>query len=60
MTEEPSAKTARARPCVVALNNSALHHAAAVRKAVATLAEAGVTFFSPTAYSPELNPIALV
>lgn len=47
----------RARPCVVVLDNSSVHHAAAVKAACPALAEAGVTFFYLPAYSPELNPI---
>ena len=53
-----TAETARLeRPCVVVLDNYAVHHAAAVKAAIPALAEAGVTFCYLPPYSPELNPI---
>ena len=54
---EAAAEAARARPCVVALDNYSVHHAAAVKEAAPALAEAGVSFFYLPPYSPELNPI---
>lgn len=57
---ESTADTARARPCVIALDNYSVHHAAAVKQAMPALAEAGVTFFYLPPYSPELNPIESV
>jgi DDE superfamily endonuclease len=57
LTEEATAEATRARPCVVALDNYSVHHAAAVKAAAPDLAEAGVSFFYLPAYSPELNPI---
>ncbi len=59
---EAAATTApvRRRPCVIALDNYSVHHAAAVKEAMPALAEAGVTFFFLPPYSPELNPIELV
>lgn len=57
LTGDPTAAPTRARPCVVALDNYSVHHAAVVKAAVSTLAEAGLTFFYLPAYSPELNPI---
>ena len=47
----------RDRPCVVVLDNYAVHHAATVKAATPALAEAGVTFCYLPPYSPELNPI---
>lgn len=52
--------TTTARPCVVALDNYSVHHAAAVKEAAPILAKAGVTFFYLPVYSPELNPIESV
>ena len=57
---EEAPGTARARPCVIALDSSSVHHAAAVKEAVPALAAAGVRFFYLPAYSPELNPIESV
>lgn len=47
----------RDRPCVVVLDNYAVHHAAAVKAAIPALAESGVTFCYLPPYSPELNLI---
>jgi hypothetical protein len=47
----------RGRPCVVVLDNYAVHHAAAVKAATPDLADQGVTFCYLPPYSPELNPI---
>jgi len=57
LPEDATAVAARTRPCVVALDNYSVHHAAAVKAAVPALAGAGVSFFYLPAYSPELNPI---
>ena len=57
VAEEPAPPSPRARPCVIALDNYSVHHAAAVTAAVPALADAGVDFFYLPAYSPELNPI---
>ena len=54
---EPATGAARARPCVIVLDNYSVHHAAAVKEAVPALAEADVAFCYLPAYSPELNPI---
>jgi hypothetical protein len=54
---EPTAAVRCARPCVVVLDNYAVHHAATVRAAMPALEEAGVTFCYLPPYSPELNPI---
>jgi hypothetical protein len=50
----------RARPCVIVLDNYAVHHAAAVKAAIPDLAAADVCFCYLPPYSPELNPIELV
>ena len=54
---EPTAAARRARPCVIVLDNYAVHHAAAVKSAAPDLADQGVTFCYLPPYSPELNPI---
>jgi DDE superfamily endonuclease len=54
---DPAAAHERSRPCVVVLDNYAVHHAAAVKAAVPALAAAGVSFWYLPPYSPELNPI---
>jgi len=54
---EPTAEAARGRPCVVALDNYSVHHAAAVTQATPALAAAGASFFYLPAYGPELNPV---
>lgn len=46
-----------ARPCVIVLDNYAVHHSRPVRDAAPALAERGVTFCFLPPYSPELNPI---
>ena len=45
------------RPCVVVLDNYAVHHAREVNAAADALAERGITFWYLPSYSPELNPI---
>lgn len=45
----------RQRPCVVVVDNYAVHHGQAVRAALPTLAAADVTLFYLPPYSPELN-----
>ena len=57
---EPLTGHRRHRPCVVVLDNYAVHHAAAVTAAAPALAAAAVTTFFLPAYSPELNPIEAV
>jgi hypothetical protein len=57
LPDDQTTEAVRARPCVVALDNDAVHHAAAVKAAVPALADAGVSFCYLPAYSPELNPI---
>lgn len=47
----------RKRPCVVVVDNYAVHRAQAVRDALPALTAADVTFFYLPPYSPELNPI---
>ena len=54
---EPAGAARRARPCVIVLDNYAVHHAAAVKAATPDLAEQGVRFCYLPPYSPELNPI---
>jgi hypothetical protein len=54
---DPAVADERGRPCVVVLDNYAVHHAAAVKAAVPALAAGGVTFCYLPPYSPELNPI---
>jgi DDE superfamily endonuclease len=48
---------ARARPCVIVLDNYSVHHSKAVRAALPALEAAGVTLFYLPPYSPELNAI---
>ena len=48
------------RPCVVVLDNYAVHHAKPVQAAVPDLTERGITFCYLPPYSPELNPIEAV
>lgn len=57
---EPAAADRRDRPCVVVLDNYAVHHARAVKAAIPDLAAAGVSFCYLPPYSPELNPIESV
>jgi transposase len=45
------------RPCMVVLDNYAVHHAREVKAATDALAERGITFWYLPHYSPELNPI---
>jgi hypothetical protein len=47
----------RARPCVVVLDNYAVHHSKVVKAEVPMLKSAGVSFFFLPPYSPELNMI---
>lgn len=47
----------RARPCVVVLDNSSVHHSQAVKDATPGLEQQGVRFCFLPPYSPELNPI---
>jgi DDE superfamily endonuclease len=54
---DPAVADERGRPCVVVLDNYAVHHAAAVKAAIPALAASGVTFCYLPPYSPELNPI---
>lgn len=57
----PDAATGhRARPCVVVLDNYAVHHAAVVKAAMPLLQAQGLTFCYLPPYSPELNPIESV
>lgn len=56
----PAADDRRDRPCVVVLDNYAVHHARAVKAAAPALAAHGVTFCYLPPYSPELNPIEAV
>jgi hypothetical protein len=48
---------ARPRPCVIVLDNYAVHHAQLVKQRSAALKMAGVSFFFIPPYSPELNLI---
>ena len=48
------------RPCVVVLDNYAVHRGRAVKDAAPALAERGVAFCYLPPYSPELNPIEAV
>jgi transposase len=57
LAEDPATEAARVRPCVIALDNYSVHHAAAVKEMMPALAAVGVDFFYLPAYSPELNPI---
>jgi hypothetical protein len=56
----PTAADRRDRPCVVVLDNYAVHHAAAVKAAIPDLAAVGLSFCYLPPYSPELNPIEAV
>jgi hypothetical protein len=47
----------RPRPCVVVLDNYAVHHAHLVKDRIPALKQAGVSFFFIPPYSPELNLI---
>lgn len=47
----------RARPCVIVLDNYAVHHAQPVKERIPALKQAGVSFFFIPPYSPELNLI---
>jgi len=47
----------RTRPCVIVLDNYAVHHASIVKERVPALQAAGVRFFFLPPYSPELNLI---
>ena len=47
----------RSRPCVIVLDNYAVHHAQLVKDRVDLLKAAGVSFFFIPPYSPELNMI---
>ncbi len=47
----------RSRPCVIVLDNYAVHHAQAVKDRIPALKQAGVSFFFIPPYSPELNLI---
>lgn len=53
----PDAGNRRDRPCVIVLDNYAVHHAAAVKAATPDLEDRGVGFCFLPPYSPELNPI---
>lgn len=55
-----AARPGPARPCVVVLDNYAVHHSRPVEDAVPALAERGVTVCYLPPYSPELNPIEAV
>jgi hypothetical protein len=57
LAPDPLAAGRCARPCVIVLDNYAVHHAAAVKAAIPDLAAAGVSFCYLPPYSPELNPI---
>lgn len=58
--ERVAAQTSPERPCVVVLDNYAVHRARAVQAATDALAERGITFWYLPHYSPELNPIEAV
>lgn len=45
------------RPCVIVLDNYAVHHAQLVKDRIPALKQAGVSFFFIPPYSPELNLI---
>jgi DDE superfamily endonuclease len=47
----------RSRPCVIVLDNYAVHHAQLVKDRIPALKQAGVSFFFIPPYSPELNMI---
>ena len=47
----------RARPCVIVLDNYAVHRSAVVKDLLPAFQAAGVTFFYLPPYSPELNAI---
>jgi hypothetical protein len=47
----------RSRPCVIVLDNYAVHHAQLVKERIPALKQAGVSFFFIPPYSPELNLI---
>jgi hypothetical protein len=50
----------RERPCVIVLDNYAVHKSRLVKEAQPALAQAGVTFFYLPPYSPELNAMELI
>lgn len=47
----------RSRPCVIVLDNYAVHHAQLVKDRIVALKATGVSFFFIPPYSPELNLI---
>lgn len=47
----------RSRPCVIVLDNYAVHHSKVVKAEIPSLKQAGVRFFFLPKYSPELNLI---
>jgi len=55
--EDPTTAPARARPCIVVLDNDSVHHAATVTQAEPALADVGVTCCYLPPSSPELNRI---
>ena len=55
-----AASGAPRRPCVVVLDNYAVHHSQAVRDALPDLTAAEIHFCYLPPYSPELNPIEAV
>ncbi len=57
LPEELPGGYCRSRPCVIVLDNYAVHHAQLVKDRVVALKSAGVSFFFIPPYSPELNLI---
>lgn len=47
----------RSRPCVIVVDNYAVHHSRVVKAEIPALKTAGVSFFFLPPYSPELNMI---
>lgn len=58
--EQVAAAADAERPCVVVLDNYAVHRARVVQAATEGLAERGITFWYLPHYSPEFNPIEAV
>lgn len=57
LPDERPADFQRSRPCVIVLDNYAVHHAKVVKEEIPALKKAGVGFFFLPPYSPELNMI---
>lgn len=54
---DPPPAYRRSRPCVIVLDNYAVHHSRVITAALPTLQAQGIEFYFLPAYSPELNAI---